>query len=280
MHSNSPQGTTPRRIAFIGAGFMGEALIRGVLAARLFQPAEVIAADASPARLALLGELGVVTTTDNVAAVRDVETIVLAVKPQVLPQVLAEVAPHVSPGQLLLSIAAGVSLAFLEGKLPAGVPVIRAMPNLLATVGAAATALAPGAHATEEHLAAAERIFGAVGSAVRGEEKLLNAVTGLSGSGPAYICLVIEALADAGVNAGLARDVALRLAAQTVMGTGQMILQTGRHPAQVKDQVSSPGGTTIAGVGALERAGLRAALFDAVAAAIARADDLERAAAQ
>lgn len=267
------------RIAFVGAGFMGEALLRGILRAGLYAPAAVAASDVNAARLqALAAELGIQAAADNPAAVAGAETVLLAVKPQILPAVLDDLGKHVSAGQLVISIAAGVSLATLQGKL-AGVPLVRAMPNLLASVGAAATALAAGAHATEEHLQRAEAIFGAVGSSVRVEEKLLNAVTGLSGSGPAYICLVIEALADAGVQAGLTRDVAQQLAAQTVLGTGRLILESGKHPAQVKDQVSSPAGTTIAGVRALERAGLRAALMEAVDAAVSRAGELERAAA-
>lgn len=255
---------------------MGEALIRGVLNAGLFSPEEICVSDVSAERLALLADLGVRTTGGNATAVAGAETVLLAVKPQVLGQVLDALRPHLSPGSLVVSIAAGVSLATLEGKLAPGTPVVRAMPNLLATVGAAATALAAGSAAGAEHLERAEAIFAAVGIAVRVEEKLLNAVTGVSGSGPAYLCLAIEALADAGVQAGLSRDIAQRLAAQTVMGTGKLILETGKHPAQVKDQVSSPGGTTIAAIRALERAGLRAALMDAVEAAVARAAELER----
>lgn len=268
------------KIAFVGAGFMGEALIRGILQAGLYGPKQICAADANGARLEALGaELGIGTAADNAAAIKGADTILLAVKPQVLPDVLVGLAGHVKAGQLVISIAAGVSLATIEGKMPAGLGVIRAMPNLLATVGAAATALAGGTHATEAQLARAEAIFRAVGSVVRVEEKLLNAVTAVSGSGPAYVCLVIEAMADAGVRSGLPRDVAQQLAAQTVAGTGRLILETGKHPAQIKDQVSSPGGTTIAAIAALEHAGLRAAVMDAVAAALQRAGQLERAAA-
>jgi len=259
---------------------MGEALIHGVLSAGLLAPEEICASDPMPQRRASLAALGVRTTDDNAAAVAGAEMVLLAVKPQVLPAVLTALSPHLSPGQLVVSIAAGVSLAALEGKLPAGTPVVRVMPNLLATVGAAATAIAPGTAATAEHLERVEALFGAVGIVVRVEEKLLNAVTGVSGSGPAYICLIIEAMADAGVRAGLPRDVAQRLAAQTVMGAGKLIIESGKHPAQVKDQVSSPGGTTIAAISALEHAGLRAAMMDAVDAAVARAAELERAAAK
>lgn len=268
------------RLACIGSGFMGEALIRGILAAGIYAPDEVCVSDISTARLAVLATLGVRTTQENAEAVAGAETVLLAVKPQVIGQVLEGLRPHLSSDTLVLSIAAGVSLATLEGKLAPGTPVVRAMPTLLATVRAAATALAPGSAAGAEHLERAERIFGAVGTAVRVEERLLNAVTGVSGSGPAYLCLVIEALADAGVQAGLTREVAQQLAAQTVMGTGKLILESGQHPAEVKDRVSSPGGTTIAGIRALERAGLRAALMDAVDAAVTRAAELERAAAK
>lgn len=264
-------------IAFIGAGFMGGALIRGILQAGLYAPNEVIASDVNSARLQSLAmELGVVAAPSNAAAVEGAGIVLLAVKPQVVATVLEDLCPTVSEQQLVISIAAGVPLAFLQSKLPR-VPVIRAMPNLPTTVGAGATALAAGQHARETHLQAAEAIFGAVGCTVRVEEKGINAVTGLSGSGPAFVCLVIEALADGGVQAGLDRDVALRLAAQTVMGTGRLVLESGQHPAQVKDQVASPGGTTIAGLHALERGGLRGALMDAVAAAVARAEALAQA---
>ena len=255
---------------------MGEALLRGVLRAGLFAPEEVAVSDLNAARLHALGdELGFGVAASNEAAVRGAETVLLAVKPQILPGVLAGLHGAISSKQMVLSIAAGVSLATLERGLASGVPVIRAMPNLLATVGAAATAIAAGTRAAAEHLERAEAIFGAVGTVVRVEEKLLNAVTGLSGSGPAYICLVMEALADGGVNAGLPRDVAQQLAAQTVLGTARLILETGKHPAQVKDQVCSPGGTTIAAIRALEHGGLRAALMDAVAASAERAAELE-----
>ncbi|HEX3000049.1 MAG TPA: pyrroline-5-carboxylate reductase [Armatimonadota bacterium] len=268
-----------KKIAFIGTGFMGEALLRGILKAELVKPAEIAASDVNTARLEELSrELGIVAAADNAAAVSGAETILLAVKPQVLPGVLAGLAPHVTPDQLVLSIAAGVPLATLQDGLGAGVPVIRIMPNLLATVGAAATALAPGAHATQQHIERAQQFFGAVGTTVCVAENLMNAVTALSGSGPAYVCLVIEALADGGVEAGLSRAVAQQLAAQTVLGTARLILETGQHPAQVKDRVSSPAGTTIAGVRALERAGIRSAMMDAVEAAAKRSEELGRAA--
>ncbi|MDH7568551.1 MAG: pyrroline-5-carboxylate reductase, partial [Armatimonadota bacterium] len=234
-------------IAVVGAGFMGEALLRGILAAGLYRPDEVVASDVNASRLQeLCGELGFRTAPDNSAAARAAAVVLLAVKPQVLPGVLAEVRNAIGPGQLVISIAAGVSLATLEEGLSPGVAVVRAMPNMPATVGAGVTAIAGGRWAGADHLDVAEALFNAVGTVVRVEERYLNAVTALSGSGPAYICLVIEALADAGVHAGLPRDAALRLAAQTVAGTGRLILQTARHPAQVKDQVCSPGGTTIA----------------------------------
>lgn len=258
----------PLSLAVIGGGKMGAALIQGILRAGLAAPKRVwVAEPVSALRAALAKETGVNVTADNAAAVKKARVILLAVKPGVVPAALAQIKPVFTDDHLLLSIAAGVTLAKLEAGLPAGARVIRAMPNTPALVGAGAAGFAPGAAATAADAALAQRILGSVGSALEVPEKLLDAVTGLSGSGPAYIYMVIEALSDGGVAMGLPRDVATRLAAQTVLGAAKMVLETGLHPGVLKDQVTSPGGTTIEGLHALEAGRLRATLMQAVKAA-------------
>jgi pyrroline-5-carboxylate reductase len=200
--------------------------------------------------------------------------LVLAVKPQTMAAVLAEVRPTVSPRHLVVSIAAGVTLGQLAAGLGPDARLIRVMPNTPCLVGASAAGFAAGPAATADDVALVARLFGAVGKAFAVPEHLLDAVTGLSGSGPAFVYVLIEALADGGVRVGLPRDVALALAAQTVLGSAKMVLETGTHPAALKDAVASPGGTTIAGLHALERAGFRAAAMDAVEAAARRAAEL------
>jgi pyrroline-5-carboxylate reductase len=199
---------------------------------------------------------------------------VLSVKPQVIDKVLAVIGDDVKSTQLVISVAAGVPVSAIEGRLPEGTHVIRTMPNTPATVQAGATAIAPGTHATEADLDIARALFSAVGRVVTLDESLLDAVTGLSGSGPAYVMLMIEALADGGVKVGLHRDTALLLAAQTVYGSAKLLLETGEHPGRLKDMVTSPGGTAIAGLHTLESGGLRRTLIDAVEVATNRAAQL------
>ena len=217
---------------------------------------------------------GVEVTGDNRAAAAEGDLIILSVKPQVVEAVLAEIAPAIDAAKLLVSIAAGVSIATLARALPAGTRIVRTMPNTPALVGAGATALARGPHASEADLTVARALFEAVGTAVVVDEPLLDGVTGLSGSGPAYVFLAIEVLADGGVKAGLPRPAAVALAAQTVLGAARLVLETGRHPGELKDMVTSPGGTTIAGVHALEARGFRAALIEAVEASARRSREL------
>ncbi len=265
-----------KRLAVIGAGNMAEALVRGVLRAGLLAPAAIAASDVAPDRLRLFREqFGVATDTDNAAIAAKADLVLLAVKPQVMGQVLQGLAAAVER-QLLISIAAGVPTHYIENRFPGPVRVVRVMPNTPALVLEGASALCAGSHATAEDLATARAIFEAVGRAVVLEESALDAVTGLSGSGPAYVFVIIEALADAGVRAGLSREVAQLLAAQTVLGSARMVLETGKHPAALKDMVTSPGGTTIAGLHALEAKALRAALLDAVQAATERSRELGR----
>jgi pyrroline-5-carboxylate reductase len=262
--SNKP----PLSLAVIGGGKMGAALVQGILRAGLTAPKRVwVAEPVAALRSALAKETGVNVTTDNAGAATNARIVLVAVKPGVVPAALAEIKPVFTKGHLLLSIAAGVTLAKLEAGLPAGARVIRAMPNTPALVGCGAAGFAPGAAATAADVALAQKLLSAVGIALEVPEKLLDAVTGLSGSGPAYIYMVIEALSDGGVAMGLPRDAATRLAAQTVLGAAKMVLDTGLHPGVLKDQVTSPGGTTIEGLHALEAGRLRATLMQAVKAA-------------
>jgi pyrroline-5-carboxylate reductase len=264
-------------ILFLGAGQMAEALIRGVLSAGLVTSSEVMATDVRPERLELLkSELGIRIATDNRAALRFGRVILVAVKPQDVAGLLAEVGPLIGPEQMLVSIAAGVTIARLEQALSGPVPVVRVMPNTPALVGAGMAGLALGTHASARDGELVTRLMSAVGQAVVLPEPQLDAVTALSGSGPAFVAMFVEGLIDAGVRVGLARDVATTLTLQTVLGTAKMMQSTGRHPALMKDMVTSPGGTTIAGVHALESGGLRAALIDAIVAATERSRALGR----
>lgn len=263
-------------VAFLGGGNMAYAMIRGLLERGFTSRERIRVTEPRPERRAELeAELGVLTGDDNVSAVRSADVVVLAVKPQVIDAVLAEIAPVVGDRVLVVSIAAGISLTRLESALgPDTARVVRTMPNTPALVGASATGLAAGRHATASDIATVRAMFEACGVVAVVPESQLDAVTGLSGSGPAYVYLFIEALADGGVRAGLPRDAALMLAAQTVAGAAKMVLDTKQHPGVLKDQVTSPGGTTIAGVHALERAGFRGSVIDAVKAASDRSAEL------
>lgn len=261
-----------KTLGFIGGGNMAEALVKGLLHAEVMPPANIVVSDVKTDRLAhFTEEHGVRTTQDNHGLVRQCDVIVLAVKPQVIDKVLALIGADVASGKLVISVAAGVPVAAIEARLPDGAHVVRTMPNTPATVQAGATAIAPGSHATEADLELARELFSAVGRVVTLDESLLDAVTGLSGSGPAYVMLMIEALADGGVKVGLHRDTALLLAAQTVYGSAKLLLETGEHPGRLKDMVTSPGGTAIAGLHTLESGGLRRTLIDAVEVATNRA---------
>ncbi len=264
-----------KKIAILGAGNMGEALAKGLLRAGKMTADALTCTDARAERREEIGKrYGVQVTADNRAAAAQADVVVLAVKPQVIDVLLEEIAPAVDARKLVISIAAGVPIAAIARKLGAGVRIVRTMPNTPALVGAGATALARGPHATDADLEQALSLFEAVGVAVVVEEHHLDAVTGLSGSGPAFVFMAIEALADGGVKVGLARPVAMALAAQAVMGSAKLVLETGEHPGRLKDQVTSPGGTSIAGVHALEQHGFRAALIAAVEAATRRSKEL------
>lgn len=263
-------------IGFIGAGNMAEALIRGLVKGGHIASHKIMASAPRNERLAELVELyGIAVTRDN-REVAQQNIVVLSVKPQILDRVLREIGDQLAAGTLVISIAAGVDTETIEEAVPDGVRVVRAMPNTPAKVGAGATAISPGKHASDDDLAIARAVFDAVGITVQLDESHLDAVTGLSGSGPAYIFLILEALADAGVKVGLSRRNAQRLAAQTVMGSAKLLLETDEHPGRLKDMVTSPGGTAIAGLHTLEEGGLRTTLINAVETATKRARELGR----
>lgn len=263
------------RIGLLGAGNMAGALIRGLLASKTVAVDQVRASDVRRERLdELANTYGIGTSAENRALVEWADVVVLAVKPQVIDRVLDDIRPVLKPDTLVISIAAGVPIRSIEGRLENGSRVVRAMPNTAAIVLAGATGIAPGAHATVEDIALAKALFDLVGRTVVLDESLIDAVTGLSGSGPAYVFLMIEAMADGGVKVGLHRDTALLLAAQTVYGSAKLLLETGEHPGRLKDMVTSPGGTAIVGLHTLEAGGLRRTLIDAVESATNRAIEL------
>lgn len=263
-----------RKIGFIGAGKMAEALARGIVGAGIVQAPDVLASDPSEERRRLFGqEIGATVVEANTALMAAAEVVVLAVKPQVLPAVVEEIAPSVRPEHLIVSIAPGITLAWLHERLGTG-RLVRVMPNTPALVGEGAAAFCRGPGADDSDAALVEQMLSAVGLCVEVEEDRMDAVTGLSGSGPAYVYTVVEALSDGGVKMGLPRAVAMRLAAQTVLGAARMVLETGREPGELRDQVTTPGGTTIEGLRALENAGVRKAFIDAVEAATLKSKKL------
>jgi pyrroline-5-carboxylate reductase len=266
-----------KKVGFLGAGNMGEAMIRGLLKAGAVPAEDIFATDVRLDRLQQLGKLyGIHTLSDNSLLVKRVDVVILAVKPQIIHAVLKEVAPAVTPKKLVISVAAGVPTEALRADLPRGVRLIRVMPNAPALVLEGVTAVAKADGLQKGDLETAEEIFGAVGKAVVLDEEALDAVTGLSGSGPAYVALMIEALTDGGVKVGLDRLTAMTLAAQTVLGSAKLLIETGAHPGQLKDMVTSPGGTAIAGIAALEEGGVRRTLISAVERATLRSRELGR----
>jgi pyrroline-5-carboxylate reductase len=264
------------KIGFIGAGSMGEALVKGILEAEIFSPEEILISDLDETRLQELKEkYKVQVSAGNQTLVTEVDYIVLAVKPSVINKVLAEVGSEISADKKIFSIAAGVTTAQIERHLSSEIPVVRLMPNTPALIGKGAIAYTLGSFAGEEEDELVEKLFTPVGLVVETKEELMDAVTGLSGSGPAYIYLLIEALADAGVFAGLSRETATDLTVQTLLGAAQMVKETDKHPAELKDMVTSPGGTTITGVKELEKEGFRAAIYQAVEAATKKSRQLK-----
>jgi pyrroline-5-carboxylate reductase len=263
-----------KRLAVVGCGNMGSAIVRGLLAVKWTTAGQVVASHPKKDRAAAIAKaLGIEALTDARKAVAGADVVLLGVKPQILPEVLAELKGAMPRKALVLSLAAGVKTKVIEDALP-GNAVVRSMPNLAATVGMGATALAPGRHADKAHVALARQVFEAVGTVEEVPEKLMDAVTGLSGTGPMYVFHLVEAMADAGVKVGLSRDVASRLALQTLIGSAHLARDSHLHSAALKDQVTSPGGTAIAALHVLRREGFQAIVMDAVEAATRRAQEL------
>ena len=263
-------------LAVLGAGNIGSALIGGLLRGDDVPAGQIRATRRSEPALAALRERfpGVTVLSDNEAAVQDADLVIVSVKPQNVAELLADIRPHLQPDTLVLTTLAGVTTRSFVEALGQNLPVVRAMPNTPALVDEGATAIALGAFATPHHAELARAVFEAVGVVEVVEEYLMDAVTGLSGSGPAYVFMVIEALTDAGVKQGLRRTISAKLAAQTVLGAARLVLETGEHPAILKDQVTTPGGTTISAIAELEKHGLRTMLIDAVAVATERSRQL------
>lgn len=263
-----------KQLAFIGGGAMAEALLKGLLTAKLVEPQQIMVCDVAQSRLDYLRHTyNVLTTVNGCDAAGQADIVFLTVKPQVIDDVLVTIAPVMTPAKVVISVAAGITIDRIEAKLGKA-PIIRVMPNTPVAVGAGVSAFALGQNARPEHGELATLIFDAVGKAVAVDEKAMDAVTGLSGSGPAYTFLFIEALADAGVRVGLSRQTALLLAAQTILGAAKMVVETGEHPAKLRDAVISPAGTTIAGLHVLEQKGVRGTVIDAVVAATERSREM------
>ena len=263
------------RIGFLGCGRMATAIAQGLVNARYVGANQITGSDPSAAmRESFTKATGTPVVADNLTVLKQSDVVVLAVKPQHMEPLLKEIAAGVEATHLIVSVAAGVSLATMSGTLGSNVRLIRVMPNTPCLVGAGATAFARGAKATADDASLVTELFSTIGIALEVPESLLDAVTGLSGSGPAYVFQIIEALSDGGVRCGLPRAVATQLAAQTVLGAAKMVLETGEHPGALKDAVASPGGTTIAGLHELERGGLRGTVMNAVEAATKRSQEL------
>jgi pyrroline-5-carboxylate reductase len=265
----------PLRVAVLGTGKMGGILVQGFLRTGLLLPEQIAATVAHEERARELSEqLGISVSTDNRSAVRNADVVLLGTKPHQIQDVVNEIKPELKVNAVLISFAASVKTSAIEAAAGGKFAVVRAMPNTPSAVGAGATALCRGRFVSEEHLELARKMFGTVGLAVVVDEKHMDAVTGLSGSGPAFLYIIIEALAEAGVNVGLPRNIATQLAAQTAFGSAKMVLETGSHPALLKDEVTTPGGCTVDGILELEAGGLRITLLKAVKKATQRAKEL------
>ncbi len=262
------------RIGLAGGGNMGSALLKGMLGSGLVEAGQVVVAEKLASRASQLqGDLGV-ATVGACSELGELDVLILAVKPNDVAEAAREAAAGLGPESLVITLAAGVRLATVAQALPQGQPLVRAMPNTPALIGKGVTAICGGPGLEARHLETAAQVFDAVGRVVTVQEKHMDAVTALSGSGPAYVFVIIEALADAGVNQGLDRETAMALAAHTVAGAAQLLIDSGQHPGELKDRVASPGGTTIAGLRELERGGLRGVLFNAIEAATRRSKEL------
>jgi pyrroline-5-carboxylate reductase len=266
-----------RTLAVLGAGKAGEALIAGVISSGWRDPGEIVATARHEERLQELSERhGITTTLDNAEAVKGAGIVVIGVKPQDIESLLGDIARAVTPEQTVLSIAAAIPTALIEEHLNDGVPVVRAMPNTPMTVHEGMAGIAPGAHAAEEHLARAEEVLASVGRAVRVDEPYMDAITAVSGSGPAYFALLAESMIEAGILLGLSREVSTDLVVQTMLGTAKLLRDGQMHPVELREAVTSPGGTTIAAIRELEQAGVRAAFLNAIQAAMVRSKELAK----
>jgi pyrroline-5-carboxylate reductase len=264
-------------LAIIGTGRIGEALLRGLLRSAWVHPEQVVCTARRQERLDVLEkEHGVRVTTDNRTAIATADVVLIALKPQVLLRTIAEVGEAFHPGQTVISVAAGTTTAAIQDAIPGEVPVVRVMTNTPVQVDEAMSVVSAGTHATERDLAVAEDILGHVGTVIRMGEEHLDAVTALSGSGPAYFFLLAEAMIDAGILLGLPRDVSTELIIQTMVGSAKMLRDTGKHPVELREMVTSPGGTTISAIRELERSRVRAAFLDAIEAAKLRGEELSR----
>jgi len=266
----------PSKVAIIGAGKMGEAIISGLLKSGIYTPQDIRAFEIIESRSKYITQTYHVECLDDVKkAVKFGDITIIAVKPGDVRKVLEEIGPAMKPGKVLVSIAAGITLEYLRKYLPKGVPVVRVMPNIAVFAREAMITVCPSENTTKEELKIATEMLGLLGRVILLDEKYLNLATGLVGSGPAYIYLIIEALADAGVRLGLPKNIAILLAAQTTLGAAKMVVETGEHPAKLKDMVATPAGTTVEGLLELERGGLRAAIISAVTKATERARELQ-----
>jgi pyrroline-5-carboxylate reductase len=264
-----------RRIAILGAGRIGEALLSGLLSSGWRRPGDIVVSDRRPERISELAErYGVEATGSNAEAIAGAALVVIAVKPQDIEGLLGEIGGLVTTEQTILSVAAAITTATIESRLGANVPVCRAMPNAPATVHEGMAGLAGGRHATEAHLALAEETLSHLGAVVRVPEDALDAVTAVSGSGPAYFALLAEAMIEAGILLGLSREISTQLVVQTMFGTAKQLRDEGMHPVELRESVTSPGGTTIAAIRVLESAGVRAAFLNAIQAAMERSREL------
>ena len=263
------------KIGFIGIGNMGEALLRGIVDSGLMSPDHIVAHDIDTAKLYnLVDKLGIKSLESNTALVKESDIVLLALKPDVIKNVLTEISAELHHPKWCISIAAGIAISTIESQLPEGTPVVRVMPNTPAMVREGMSAISPGKYAKDGHIDKVKKIFQSVGKTVIIHEKLMDAVTALSGSGPAFVFLMIESLTDAGVQLGLTRADAFIMAAQTFLGSSKMVLETGEHPAILKNRVTSPGGTTAAGLYELEKGSIRADIINAVTAAAYRSKQL------
>jgi pyrroline-5-carboxylate reductase len=264
-----------RKIAILGGGRIGEALLSGLLSSGWRDPGEVVVTSRREERNAELHEqYGAEATTDNAAAVTGAEVVVVAVKPQDIDVLLGQIGEHLTTEQTLVSIAAAIPTAYIEERITDGIPVVRAMPNAPATVHEGMAGICAGAHAGDEHLRLAEEALSHLGAVVEVPERYMDAVTAVSGSGPAYFALLAEAMIEAGILLGLSREVTTQLVVQTMLGTARLLRDEQMHPVELREQVTSPGGTTIRAIRELERAGVRAAFLNAIQAAMERSREL------